>query len=55
MKFDYDHEEFEDMTIAHRMAVIDSWNEEYRKALVDIRERTTELKKAMKMMEERAL
>lgn len=54
MNIEQDYNEFEDMSIANRMAIIDSWDEEYRKTLADIRERTEALRSAMKAMEDKA-
>lgn len=52
MNIEHDYNEYEEMPIAHRMAMIDSWNEEYRKTLADIRERNEALKTALRKMEE---
>lgn len=54
MKFDQEYYEFEDMSIAHRMAIIDAWDEEYRKTLDDIRERNEALKSALKAIQDKA-
>ncbi|AYD01757.1 hypothetical protein [Neorhizobium sp. NCHU2750] len=54
MEFEQDYQEFEDMPIAYRMAMIDAWDDEYRKTLADIRERNEALKSALKAMEDKA-
>ncbi|MNV72115.1 hypothetical protein D3C71_1651770 [compost metagenome] len=54
MTSEQDYYEFEDMPIAHRMAIIDAWDEDYRRTLEDIRERTEALRSAMRAMENQA-
>ncbi len=51
---EYEYEQFENMSFAERMKVIDSWNDEYEATLKEIKEHTEALKNLLGDTQEKA-